>query len=209
MSFSMIHAIPPAFGAAPPSWPATWVKIHQPGKASRPRPKARASKRTTTDLCGTAATFTTLSSPIDLSPAIASAVGCDRAPVALVPGCFDRCLARCEKGRVKYAVEFQLAHEPDLKLCSTISGALRLWADRESLYFYITGSIRDGRHAVKWARRMTHLRKCSVMFAPERFDVERDRESGAVNAIYVTRAALGEVSLVESGAFRGTSIEFL
>ncbi|VTT99070.1 : Peptidase_U35 [Gemmataceae bacterium] len=159
------------------------------------------------DLTGVALNFGTLSQVMPLPKGTAELAGFDRAQVMFEPGAFDEALAACRVGEWESRVGFQFGHIEETRCASTMSGAVRLWADRQALRFHIDGGTRDGKSAAKWARCFKDCRELSIGATMLHCKALRG-EDGEPNTLLILKAGLFEISLVPSGAFPRTSVVF-
>ncbi|MCE9562885.1 MAG: hypothetical protein K8U57_12645 [Planctomycetes bacterium] len=192
---------------------STRVREPVPPRSERKAtPQLTAAKRrqvvseTHEDMSGVALWFDSISVVKALPAGLAKLAGFDSAQVVYQPDSLDRSLSRIRSGSAW--VRFQFEHNDDLKTCSTLTNSLKVFADRKALYFHVTGSTRDGRNSVKWARIFKDCREVSAATHIHKFAAVPAAE-GEPNTIVVSEAELFEISLVALGAFPRTCFEFL
>ncbi|MBA4065470.1 MAG: hypothetical protein C0501_17500 [Isosphaera sp.] len=111
-------------------------------------------------------------------------------------GAFADTLAHVAAGRL--FVQLLLDHDPGSELASTADGSLRLHPRQDGLYFAVCGPRAVGLGGYRSARPQV-----STGTVPAEADLDAS-DCGTLALVVERRAYLTDVSLVRSGAFRGT-----
>ncbi|MCE9562884.1 MAG: HK97 family phage prohead protease [Planctomycetes bacterium] len=162
------------------------------------------------DLVASIPIFNNLSVPKILPSGLGDDLGFYSAKILIRPGAFDTHLAFLESTRY---VRLLLDHDDKVELANTLDGSLVVWADDTHIAAYVRGTTKRGAEAIRLIREKPHHRELSAGWTGVGRSLRRHDPIRAGNKndsiVEYKRARLNEISLVRSGAFSGSKVEFI